>query len=160
MEAQKKWALQKCHQELRTDIILANFWPACRKLLTEVEYLWIASKTNNVSAVDELVEILLTKTDREFDGFCEILNANGYEHWAKKLRESAQDKEGGVHGEPEPLKMDNSRVTSTLNGSGARPEGECMLLDTCHLQLFVWRHVHHFSPQLVVHVLATYLNIW
>ena len=35
-----------------------------------------------------------------------------------------------VHGEPEPLKMDESRVTSTVYGSGDWPEGECMLPDT------------------------------
>lgn len=163
MEAQKKRALKECHQELRTGIIPANFWPACQKLFTDIECSRIASKTDKVDAVDEQVKILLTKTDREFDGFCEILNANGYEHWAKKLRESAQDKEGVVRGEPEPLKMDDSRVTSTLNESGARPEGECMLPGTGHITsicLSGGMCVIFLHSYVVVHVLATYLNTW
>ena len=80
MDTQKKSALKEHQQKLRTGIIIAYFLPGFRQMLTDVEYLRIKDKMDNLSAVDELMEILLTKTDTEFDGFCEILRANGYEH--------------------------------------------------------------------------------
>ena len=134
MDAQKKSALKDHHQELRTGIIVANILPEFRQMLTDVEYSRIEDTTGNVSAVDELVKILLTKTGREFDGFCEILRANRYEHWAKKLEVTAQDQQDprsstvGTCMKPEPprLRTDKSRVTVTLNPSGEEvwDEGE------------------------------------
>ena len=133
MEAQKERALKEHWQKLRTRIIVANFLPACRKFLTDVEYSRIEGKTVNVEAVDELWKILLTKADREFDMFCGILEANGYEHWAKELRQSAKDEEGIVlESQPqaeaerrtEPQKADESHA-STPKISGEKVcEGE------------------------------------
>ena len=94
MDSPKKSALKDHHQDLRTGIIVANFLPEFRQMLTDVEYSRIEDTTGNVSAVDELVKILLTKTGREFVRFCEILRANGYEHWAKKLEGRAQKQRG------------------------------------------------------------------
>ena len=93
MDSQKKLqALKEHHQDLRTGIIVANILPEFRQMLTDVEYSRIEDKTDNVSAVDELVKTLLTKTDTEFDEFCEILRANRYAHWARKLEESEQQR--------------------------------------------------------------------
>lgn len=38
----------------RLHVIVANFLPECREFFTEFDYLRIANKTDNASAVDEL----------------------------------------------------------------------------------------------------------
>ena len=104
MEDSKKTALKALHPQLRAGIILTHILPDCRKppeqLLTDVEYLRVFDKTtrDRISAVDEFVHILLTKSDREFDLLCEILSTNGYSHWAKDLRVRAQANNGRSHG--------------------------------------------------------------
>ena len=82
-------ALKVNHQKLRTGIIVANFLPELRSLFTDVEYSQVESKLGNVAQVDEVVRILLTKTGKHFDEFCEILERNGYPLWAKRLRNAA-----------------------------------------------------------------------
>ena len=77
------------HQKLRTGIIVVNFLPELRSLFTDVEYSQVESKLDNVAQVDEVVKILLTKTGKHFDEFCEILERNGYQVWAKRLRNAA-----------------------------------------------------------------------
>lgn len=115
MDAQKKGALEEHLQELRTGIIVANFLPECRKMFSEVEYSRINDKAerDSVSGVDELVKILLTKTDKEFDGFCKVLSANGYEHWARRLKDRVQEKDC-THGN-----------TPKQPGEQVQAEGEC-----------------------------------
>lgn len=146
MEWHKKSALKEHHQELRTGVIVTNVLPEFRQMLTDVEYSRIEDKTDNVSAVDELVKILLSKTDREFDGFCEILRENGYDHWARKLKETQRAHEQRGAGDatrmysddarakpkpqPEPPMRNKSRVTGTPNSSEEQEwdeddSGEC-----------------------------------
>ena len=100
-----------------------------RELLTDVEYSRVLSKTDDMYAVDELVKILLAKTDmyRKFDGICEILREHGYERWARKLEEAQSFQE--IHGAKRP-KTDKSPVTGTPNppreqlGEECNPAGE------------------------------------
>lgn len=88
----KDWqkALKEYHQKLRSGLLVVNVLPALRPYdyLTDVEYTQVASKQvqGNVAQVDELVEILLTKEKRNFDGLCHVLERNGYLHWAQQLR--------------------------------------------------------------------------
>ena len=86
MEDSKKDSLKQHQQELRTGVVVRNFLPALRMLLTDVEYSRIKSHMDNVDMVDELIDILLTKENRHFDGFCAALQNNGYEYWADKLK--------------------------------------------------------------------------
>ena len=92
MDYSRRDALNHYQQELRTGIKVINFLPALRPLLTAVEYQVIADKRlqGNVAMVDELIDTLLTKENEQFDGFCTALHDNGYAHWAKKLRNTAQ----------------------------------------------------------------------
>ena len=82
-----KEALNKHHQELRTGILVHNFLPDLKGLpLTDTEYAQICDKAGNVFQVDELIEILRTKTRAHFDKFCSVLEENGYQHWARRLK--------------------------------------------------------------------------
>ena len=82
-----KGSLNKHHQELRTGVIVHHFIPELHKLpLTQVELAPIWSEPNHVLQVDKLIAILKTKTKAHFDKFCSVLEGNGYEHWAEKLR--------------------------------------------------------------------------
>ena len=151
MESHKKRALKEHHQGLRTGIIVTNFLPEFRQMLTDVEYSRIKDKTDNVSAVDELMEILLTKADREFDDFCAILRVNGYQHWSRKLEETwrAHEQRGSgdaarMHQnsdrdarpkpkpEPEPPTWNRPRITGSFSLSHEQEwdgadSGECFL---------------------------------
>ena len=62
---------------------------ALRPYLTDIEYLRVEDQPGNVAQVDELVQILLTKENRHFDGLCRVLEHNGYRHWAQRLRAAA-----------------------------------------------------------------------
>ena len=70
---------------------MQNILPALRPLLTDVEYFRVDGKEGNVAQVDEFIKILLTKEFRHFDTFCTVLANNGYEHWAKTLREEVRE---------------------------------------------------------------------
>ena len=84
-------ALMKLHQSLRSGLILQNILPALRPLLTDVEYCQVDGKIGNVAQVDEFIRILLTKEFRHFETFCAVLASNGYEDWAKTLREEVRE---------------------------------------------------------------------
>ena len=88
--------LKKYHQDLRSGLLVDNFLPALRPLLTDVEYLRVDGREDNVAKVDKLVEILLTKEDRHFERFCVVLEQNGYKDWAMRLREDAYEEEEGM----------------------------------------------------------------
>ena len=89
MDEVRRLALIDNHQKLRTRLIVVNILPDLRPYLTEVEYSQVESKSGNVAQVDELLEILLTKENRHFHGFCRVLEHNGYRHWAQQLRAAA-----------------------------------------------------------------------
>ena len=94
MDASRKTALRKHHQDLRSGLIPRNFLPDLQTLLTEVEYSEIRDREDRVAIVDALVEVLLTKENWHFEEFCAVLTRNGYEHWAKTLQEEADQREG------------------------------------------------------------------
>lgn len=94
MDVSRKDTLREYHQDLRTGVIINNILPALRPLLTDVEYANVRDQQGNVARVDELIDILLTKDNVLFDGFCEALKENGYKHWAKTLREKVGAREG------------------------------------------------------------------
>ena len=94
MDESKKGSLRRHHQDFRTGIRVENILPALRSVLTDVEYVRVRQRENNTSRVDVLIDILLTKEDRHFDAFCDALEKNGYEHWARKLQEKVDEIEG------------------------------------------------------------------
>ena len=85
-------ALRQCHQNLRTQITVTNFLPSLHVdaggFLTDVESASIKSK-GNIEKVDELIDILVKKENRDFDYFCIVLEKEGYVKEANKLREVA-----------------------------------------------------------------------
>ena len=91
MEESKKGALRVLQQPFRTGIQVDNFLPTLRPSLTDVEYGQIDGKEGNIAKVDELFRIVLTKDDRHFEEFCAALEANGYEHRARELREKSME---------------------------------------------------------------------
>lgn len=94
MDASSKRVLKKCHQRLRTGLLVDSFLPALRLILTDVEYSRVEGREDNVARVDKLIEILLTKENWHFEGFCAALENNGYELWAMKLRGEVDEDEG------------------------------------------------------------------
>ena len=48
------------------------------------------SVRNAENPMEELIEILLGKGDKEFDTFCGILDKSNHSAWAKRLRQKAQ----------------------------------------------------------------------
>ena len=87
MDERRRKALKKHHQGLRTRILVRNFLPALRPVLTDVEYDQVADDPSNIARVDELIRILLTKEKEHFDAFCKALETNGYRRWATTLQE-------------------------------------------------------------------------
>ena len=90
MDERKKAALRRHHQGLRTGIRVGNILPALRSVLTDAEYSRIRDREDNASRVDELIDVLLTKENRHFDAFCDALEQNGYEHWARRLQNEVE----------------------------------------------------------------------
>ena len=87
-----KKSLRRYNPELRVGVIVSNFLPDLHcdagGFLTEVEYATISSKRCNVSQVDELVTILLTKENADFDSFYRVLEKSEYRGWSEKLNHS------------------------------------------------------------------------
>lgn len=84
-----KQALRDNHEELRVGLLVEMILFQFRHYLTDVEYFRIHNQPVNMAQVDELVEILLMKGKSHFDGFCNILEHNGYQHWAHRLLAAA-----------------------------------------------------------------------
>lgn len=57
--------------------------------LTEEECASIADQSDNAEQVDELMKILLTKKDEDFESFCNVLEKHGYRWWSDRLKEAA-----------------------------------------------------------------------
>ena len=89
-------ALMTHHHSLRSLLIIQNILPALHSILTDVAYSQVDDKEGNVAQIDEFIKILLTKEFRHFDTFCTVLANNGYEHWAKTLREKVDISSEGM----------------------------------------------------------------
>lgn len=57
--------------------------------LTEKENATVRDESDNVNQVDELIKVLLTKEDGDFEFFCNVLEKHGYKSWSEKLKETA-----------------------------------------------------------------------
>lgn len=94
MDAAWKRAIRRHHPELRTVLRVDNFLPCLHHdaggFLTEVERLRISSKSDSIYQVDELVDVLLTKEDGDFDSFCRVLKENGYRSISEGLSRSTR----------------------------------------------------------------------
>ena len=95
MDGQKKKALRQCHPELRTGIIVSHFLPDLHShaggFLTDVEFASISAKRamGNVDQVDELIEVLLRKENKDFQYFCAVLEKHGSQVYSNKLKVAA-----------------------------------------------------------------------
>ena len=128
MDEGKKKALRQHHQAFRTGVIVANFLPACRHLFTDIEYSRVEDKvSSNVSAVDELIKILLTKGDSEFDGFCTVLRECRYADWARKFEETAAAPSPGSS-RKEVSQADGSYSSSSPKQTGEQVQDQSDLL--------------------------------
>ena len=92
MNDSRRKALRRYHQDLRTHITVNDFLPSLHVdadgFLTDLESGKIRKCTGNIEQVDELIEILVTKENNDFDHFCVALE-EGYHVWSAKLRETA-----------------------------------------------------------------------
>ena len=95
MDDRVKKALRQYHLELRTGIIVSHFLPVLHihagGFLTDVEIASIAAKKTggNLEQVDELIDVLLRKENKDFDYFCDVLERNGCQGWSRKLKVAA-----------------------------------------------------------------------
>ena len=87
-----KQTLRNNQQKIAQVIIVENILSDLRPYLTEVEHSQVESKLGNVAQVNELFRVLLTKENRHFERFCDVLEATGYQHWAQQLRSTADCK--------------------------------------------------------------------
>ena len=87
-----KQALRDYQEEIAGVLNVKNIISDLEPYLTEVEYLQVESKSD-VAQVDELFTILLTKGNKHFEGFCHVLEDNGYQHCAQLLRSSTDGAE-------------------------------------------------------------------
>ena len=92
MDDSRTKALRQCHPDLRSHLRVNDFLPSLHVhaggFLTDVESGRIRRHTGNIDQVDELIEILVTKDNKDFDHFCVVLE-KGYHVWSEKLREGA-----------------------------------------------------------------------
>ena len=88
-----KQALRDFQEKIGGVLIVKNIISDLEPYLTNVEYLQVESKLGNSAQVDELFRILLTKGNRNFEGFCHVLEDNGYQHLAQQLRSSTDGAE-------------------------------------------------------------------
>ena len=93
MNDSRRKALRQCHQDLRRQIAVTDFLPSLHVdadgFLTDSESGRIRKHTGNMEQVDELIEILVTKENKDFDHFCVVLEKDGYHVWSEKLIEAA-----------------------------------------------------------------------
>ena len=93
MDDAKKEALRRRQDDLRTGIIVNNILPSLHKyaggFLDDVEEDRVKSKEGNVAQVDELLVILRTKEDKDFNYFCTIIEKNNATR-ASNLRKAAE----------------------------------------------------------------------
>ena len=77
---------------------MKNILPAFRPYLTDIEFLEVAELPGNVAQVDELVNILLTKENKDFGEFCRVCKHHGYPHWARQLKANASVRQQEAEG--------------------------------------------------------------
>ena len=93
MDFPRESALRRHHLALRRSISVISLlrYLRCSEggFLTEEEYASITDQSDNAEQVDELIKVLLTKKDKDFEWFCDILEKHSYKWWSEKLKEAA-----------------------------------------------------------------------
>ena len=93
MDDSKKKAIRKYHPDLRTGITVTHFLPSLHVdaggFLTDVESDSIKKNGGNVEQVDELIDVLVKKENKDFDYFCVVLEKAGCQAWSNRLKEAA-----------------------------------------------------------------------
>ena len=93
MDYYRKEALRQCHPYLRTVIAVGNILPSLHVdaggFLTDEENDSIAKNVGNVDQIDDLVDILLEKENKDFDYFCVVLEKKGCQACSNRLRGAA-----------------------------------------------------------------------
>ena len=92
MDDGRKAALRQKREDLRTGIRVKDIFPdlheAVGGFLDDVGEDKVRSKENNVEQVDELIDILLMKENKDFDYFCTVVE-KGNRTRANNLRQAA-----------------------------------------------------------------------
>ena len=92
MNYYRKEALRQCHPYL-TVITVGNILPSLHVdaggFLSDVENDSIAKNIGNVDQVDDLVDILLKKENKDFDYFCVVIGKEGCQACSNRLRGAA-----------------------------------------------------------------------
>ena len=93
MDYYRKEALRQCHPYLRTVVTVCNILPSLHVdaggFLNDMENDSIVKNIGNVDQVDDLVDILLKKENKDFDYFCVVLEKEGFQACSNRLRGSA-----------------------------------------------------------------------
>ena len=95
MDDTRKKALRQCHPDLRKELTVSDFLPNLHidagGFLTEVESDKIKAKRTggNVEQVDEFIDVLVRKENKDFDYFCDVLEKEGYPSCSSRLKTAA-----------------------------------------------------------------------
>lgn len=95
MDGRRRTAIRQCHPSLRTGINVSQLLPRLHidagGFLTDVENANISDQKicGNVKQVDELIDVLLKKQNRDFDYFCDVLEKEGFKAVSKELKGAA-----------------------------------------------------------------------
>ena len=95
MDDTRRRAIRQCHPVLRKGLTVSDFLPNLHidagGFLTEVESDKIKAKSSggNVQQVDEVIEVLVKKENKDFDYFCDVLESEGYPSCSGKLKVAA-----------------------------------------------------------------------
>lgn len=93
MDFPRESALRGQHLAMRQSISVSNVLRDLRcgegGFLTEEEYASITDQSDNAEQMDELMKVLLTKKDKDFESFCNLLEKHSYRWWSEKLKEAA-----------------------------------------------------------------------
>ena len=92
MDNTRKKALQQSHPGLRKELTVSDFLPNLHidvgGFLAEVESDKIKAKCTGgtVDQVNELIDILVRKENKDFDYFCDVLEKEGYPSCSSRCR--------------------------------------------------------------------------
>ena len=93
MDESRKKAVRKYHPDLKTGITVIRLLPSLRVdgggFLTDAESDGIRKKRGNIEQVDELIDVLVKKENKDFDRFCVVLEKAGCQAWSNKLKRAA-----------------------------------------------------------------------
>ena len=95
MDNTRKKALWQCHPGLRKELTVSDFLPNIHidvgGFLAEMESDKIKTKYTGgtMDQVDELIDVLVRKENKDFDYFCDVLEKEGYPTCSSRLKEAS-----------------------------------------------------------------------